>query len=81
MDGLVAALLMMRKWVKEELVAETGADGDLVTALCTTTVEDGGAGLGLHAGQETVGLRAVAAVGLESTLRHRTNSCAGSNSC
>ena len=54
----------------KELVAETGADGDLVTALGTTTVEDGGTGLGLHAGQETVGLRAVAAVGLESTLRH-----------
>ena len=56
----------------KELVAETGADGDLVTALGTTTVEDGGTGLGLHAGQETVGLRAVAAVGLESTLRHGT---------
>jgi hypothetical protein len=58
--------------VVKELVAETGADGDLVTALGATTAEDGGTGLGLHAGQETVGLRAVAAVGLESTLRHGT---------
>jgi hypothetical protein len=54
------------------LVAETGADGDLVTALGAAAVEDGGTGLGLHAGEKTVGLGAVAAVGLEGTLRHGT---------
>jgi hypothetical protein len=53
-----------------ELVAETGADGDLVTALGAATTEDGGTCLGLHAREEAVGLGAVAAIGLKGTLRH-----------
>ena len=54
----------------KELVAETGADGDLVTALGAATAENSGSCLGLHAGKKAVGLGAMAAVGLESTLRH-----------
>ena len=54
----------------KELVAETCADGDLVTALGATAAEDGGACLGLHAGKKAVGLGAMAAIGLKSTLRH-----------
>ena len=53
-----------------KLVAETGADGDLVTALRATAAEHCGTCLGLHAGKEAVGLGAVATVGLKSTLRH-----------
>ena len=65
---------------KAKLVAETGADGDLVTALGTATAEDGGTSLGLHAGKEAVGLGAVATVGLKGTLWHGTlYSCAGSS--
>jgi hypothetical protein len=55
---------------RSKLVAEACADGDLVTALSAATAEDGSTGLGLHASQETVGLGAVAAVGLKGTLRH-----------
>jgi hypothetical protein len=55
---------------KGRLVAETGADGDLVTALGTPAAEYGSARLGLHPGKKPVGLRAVAAVWLEGTLRH-----------
>ena len=54
----------------KELVAETGADGDLVTALSATAVKNSGARLGLHAGKKAVGLGAMAAIWLESTLRH-----------
>ena len=54
------------------VVAEAGADGDLVAALGTATAEYGRTRLGLHAGKKPVGLRAVAAVGLEGTLRHLT---------
>jgi hypothetical protein len=53
-----------------ELVAEAGADGDLVTALGATAAEHCGTCLGLHAGKEAVSLGAVTAVGLKSTLRH-----------
>ncbi len=64
----------------EILVAETGADGDLVTALRTAAAEHCGSSLGLHAGKEAVGLGAVAAVRLKSTLWHGTlYSCAGSS--
>ncbi|OJV44183.1 MAG: hypothetical protein BGO25_13960 [Acidobacteriales bacterium 59-55] len=56
----------------ESLVAVTGADGDLVAALGAAAVENGGARLGLHAGEEAVGLGAVAAVRLKGTLRHGT---------
>jgi hypothetical protein len=54
------------------VVAETGADGDLVAALGTAPAKYGCARLGLHPGKKPVGLRAVAAVGLEGTLRHLT---------
>jgi hypothetical protein len=54
----------------EGLVAKASADSDFVTALGATAAEDSGACLCLHAGQETVGLGAVAAVGLKGTLRH-----------
>ena len=54
----------------DELVAETGADGDLMTALGAAAAEDGGACLGLHAREEAVGLGAVTAIGLKGTLRH-----------
>jgi hypothetical protein len=54
------------------LVAVTGADGNLVTALGAAAIENGSASLGLHAGQKTVGLGTAAAVGLKGTLRHGT---------
>jgi len=53
-----------------ELVAEACGDGDLVAALGAAAIEYGCTGLGLHAGEKAVGLGAVAAVGLEGTLRH-----------
>jgi hypothetical protein len=56
------------------LVAVTGADGDLVTALGAAAVEHGCTGLGLHTGEKPVGLRAVAAVRLKGALRHGTDS-------
>jgi hypothetical protein len=59
----------------DRLIAETGADGDLVTAFGAAAAEDGGACLGLHAREEAVGLGAVAAVRLKGTLRHDKNSC------
>jgi hypothetical protein len=55
---------------QRRLVAETSADRDLVAALGTAAAEYGRARLGLHAGKKPVGFRAVAAVGLEGTLRH-----------
>ncbi len=58
--------------MRSELVAEAGRDGDLVAALGAAAAEDGGTGLGLHAGKEAVGLGAVAAVGLKGTLGHRS---------
>jgi hypothetical protein len=73
--GLLLFEFVFRRHRGEGLVAETGADGDLVTALGATTAEDGGAGLGLHAREEAVGLGAVTAVGLKGTLRHDKNSC------
>src|SRR5437764_10152895 len=63
------ALLTLRSR-GQRLVAETGADGDLVAALGATAAEHSGAGLGLHAGKKAVGLGPVAAIGLKSTLRH-----------
>ena len=54
----------------KELVAVTGADGDLVTALGAATAENSGSCLGLHARKKAVGLGAVTAVGLKRTLRH-----------
>lgn len=53
-----------------ELVAETGGDGDFMTALGAAAVEDGLAGFGLHAGEEAVHFGAVAAVGLKGALGH-----------
>jgi hypothetical protein len=61
--------------VVEELVAETGAHGDLVTALGAATAEYCGPCLRLHPGEKPVSLRAVAAVRLKGTLRHDKNSC------
>jgi hypothetical protein len=58
-----------------ELVAETGADGNLVTALGAAAAQNSGTGLRLHPGQKPVSLRAVAAVRLKGTLRHDKNSC------
>jgi hypothetical protein len=60
---------------REELVAVTGANGDLMTAFGAAAVEDCGARLSLHAREEAVGLGAVAAIGLKGTLRHDKNSC------
>ena len=45
-----------------------------MTALRTAAVEHSGTCLGLHAGKETMGLGAMAAIGLESTLWHKTDS-------
>jgi hypothetical protein len=45
-----------------------------MTALGATTAENCGTGLGLHTAEEAVGLGAVAAVRLKSTLRHDKNS-------
>jgi hypothetical protein len=56
--------------VMKKLVAETGADGDLVTALGAAAAEHGCTCLGLHAGKKAVGLGAVAAVRLKGALRH-----------
>jgi hypothetical protein len=54
------------------LVAESGAYGNLVTALRTAAAQDRGSSLGLHAAQKAMGLGAVAAVGLKRTLGHGT---------
>src|SRR6185312_15973988 len=59
------------------LVAVARADGDLVTTLGAAAAQHSGPGLGLHAAQEAMGLRAMTAVGLKGTLRHGKNSCAG----
>jgi hypothetical protein len=72
--GLLPFEFCLRRHRGDELVAVTGADGDLVTALGATTAEDGCASLGLHAREEAVGLGAVAAVRLKGTLRHDKNS-------
>ena len=66
-DGV---LLQHCKEPMRKLVAEACADGDLVTALGATAAEDGGTGLGLHAGEKAVRLGAVAAVRLKGALRH-----------
>jgi hypothetical protein len=63
----------------EKLVAETSANGNLVTALGATAAEYGGTSLCLHAGQETMGLGAMAAVGLKGTLRHDKKLLRGRN--
>jgi len=79
--GRVVADLLTPKASRQRLVAETGADGNLVTALGATAAEDGGTRLGLHAGKEAVGLGPVAAVGLKGTLRHDKTPAAGDYSC
>ena len=53
-----------------KLVAEASAHGDLVASLGTPAAQHSCARLGLHPGQKPVGLRAMAAVWLEGTLRH-----------
>ena len=52
-----------------------------MTALGAAAAQYGGAGLGLHAAQEAVGLRAAATVGLKGTLRHRNSSKLAGVSC
>jgi hypothetical protein len=73
-DGVLLGLLHfefgLRRHRGDELVAVTGADGDLMTALGAAAAEDGGTCLGLHTREEAVGLGAVAAIGLKGTLRH-----------
>ena len=54
------------------VVAETGADGDLVASLGAPAAQHCCARFSLHTGKKPVGLRAVAAVGLKGTLRHLT---------
>jgi hypothetical protein len=54
------------------LVAEAGADRDLVTAFGATAGEHSSAALGLHTGTETVGLGPVTTVGLKCALGHGT---------
>jgi hypothetical protein len=51
-------------------VPETGADGDALAADGATAAEDGSAALGLHAGAETMGFHALAAIGLKCALGH-----------
>jgi hypothetical protein len=53
-----------------KLVAETGADRDLVAALGAAARKHRGSTLGLHAAKEAVGFRTAAAVGLKGTLGH-----------
>jgi hypothetical protein len=52
------------------LVAEAGADGDLVASLGTAAAQHRSTCLGLHAGEKPVGLGAVSAIRLEGALRH-----------
>jgi hypothetical protein len=54
------------------LVAEARRHGDTVPSLGATARQHSSAGLGLHARAEAMHLGAVAAVGLEGTLGHRT---------
>jgi hypothetical protein len=61
--------------IEEKLVAETRADGNLMTALGAAAAQNCCACLRLHPGEEAVGLGAVAAVRLKGTLRHDKNSC------
>src|ERR1035441_8906481 len=53
------------------LVAEAGADGHALAADGAAAAEHGGAGIGLHAGAETVGFHALAAIGLKCALGHK----------
>lgn len=55
-----------------DLVAVTSAYSNFVTPLGASAAKHSCAGLGLHAGKKPVGLRPVAAVWLEGTLRHLT---------
>ena len=55
---------------RKVLVAEAGRDGDLVATLGAAAVQDGCAGLGGHANEESVDLAATAAVGLKGALGH-----------
>jgi len=68
--GLLLFELRIRSHPSHELVAVTGADGNLVTALGAATAQNSSTRLCLHAAQKAMGLRTVAAVGLKGTLRH-----------
>ena len=57
---------------RHALVAEARLHGDTVPSLGATARQHSSASLGLHARAEAMHLGAVAAVGLEGTLGHRT---------
>ena len=59
-------------YYRECLVAEAWGDGDTVPSLGATARQYSSASLGLHARAKAMHLGAVAAVGLEGTLGHRT---------
>ncbi len=63
-------LLQGDVYLQLDLIAVAGRDGDFVAAFGATAAEDGLAGFGLHAGEETVGFGAAAAVWLEGALWH-----------
>src|SRR5882762_11202127 len=71
-SSLLCAMQMHYAAEYGRLVAVTCRDSDLMTALCATAIKDGLACLGLHAGQEAVGLCATTAVRLKSALWHGT---------
>ena len=58
-----------------KLVAEAGRNRDLVAALGAAAVQYGLSGLGGHADEKAVDLRAAAAVGLKGALGHGDLSC------
>jgi hypothetical protein len=55
---------------REGLVAEAGTDGNALATDGATAAEYGCAALGLHPRAETVGLDALAAIGLKCALGH-----------
>ena len=57
------------------LVAVAGGHGNLVPALGAAAAQNGGTGLGLHAGKEAVHLAPAAAIGLKGTLWHGVVLC------
>ena len=61
---------MSRLQIPQKLVAESGADGNALAALCAAAIEYGGSALGLHARTESVLLRALTPVRLESAIGH-----------
>ena len=60
---------------ERRLVAKAGRNRDLVTSLSAAAVQNGLSGLGGHADEKAVYLRAAAAVGLKGALGHGDLSC------